>query len=275
MVNVLHLREQVGVPGQHGRVERAVVVLRRDLLRLRRPQEAQVGLGERAGAPPVDHLVHHRHDRFGHDGERGHDDLQPVRPIWRTARLASSSQAISTSPWLRWAKVMVLPRAPVSSTGTCLYSSGDIGLGLGLVAAVGLQRPAQGRQVVPARAARGLGVRRDDADAGLDQVGPVVDALRIALAHHEQDGRGVGHASGSAAGPASPARSARTARRSRRCRTAARASPRRPPARRSRRAPARRNRHGWRGWSRPGRSAAFQSAAKAGLMAAYSSRVGS
>src|SRR5271169_225756 len=33
------------------------------------------------------------------------------------ARNASFSQAISTSPRPRWAKVMVAPRAPVSSTG--------------------------------------------------------------------------------------------------------------------------------------------------------------
>ena len=37
-----------------------------------------------------------------------------------SSRLASFSQAISTSPWARWAKVMVEPRAPVSSTGTFL-----------------------------------------------------------------------------------------------------------------------------------------------------------
>jgi hypothetical protein len=34
-------------------------------------------------------------------------------------RKASFSQASSTSPTPRWAKVVVEPRAPESSTGTC------------------------------------------------------------------------------------------------------------------------------------------------------------
>ena len=49
-------------------------------------------------------------------------------------------------------------------------------------------------EVVPARAARRLRIRRDDADAGLDQVAPVLDALRVALSHEEHDRRGVGRA---------------------------------------------------------------------------------
>ena len=47
---------------------------------------------------------------------------------------------------------------------------------LGFVAAIGLAGPGPGREVVPARAARGLGVGRDDFDAVLDQVAPVGDA---------------------------------------------------------------------------------------------------
>ncbi len=39
------------------------------------------------------------------------------------ARNASFSQASSTSPIWLLTKVMVEPRAPVSSTGTCLYSA--------------------------------------------------------------------------------------------------------------------------------------------------------
>ena len=49
-------------------------------------------------------------------------------------------------------------------------------------------------EVIPPRAARGLGVRRDHRHAGLHQVVPVLDALGIALAHEEHDGRGVGRA---------------------------------------------------------------------------------
>ena len=69
---------------------------------------------------------------------------------------------------------------------------GDEVLDLGFVAAELAVGPGPGREVVPARAARGLGVRRDDLDAVLDQVAPVIDALGVALADEEDDGRGIG-----------------------------------------------------------------------------------
>lgn len=43
----------------------------------------------------------------------------------------------------------------------------------------------------PARAASGFWVGHDHADAGFDQVIPVLDALGVAFAHHQHDGRGV------------------------------------------------------------------------------------
>ena len=51
-----------------------------------------------------------------------------------------------------------------------------------------------GSQVVPARAAGGLGVGRDHLHIGAHQVVPVLDALGVALAHHQHDGGGVGRA---------------------------------------------------------------------------------
>ena len=66
--------------------------------------------------------------------------------------------------------------------------------GRGRAAARLVQRPRPCGQVVPARAARRLGIRRDDRNARLDQVAPVADALRVALAHQEHDRRGVGRA---------------------------------------------------------------------------------
>ena len=59
---------------------------------------------------------------------------------------------------------------------------GDVGAGAGLVALVVPHGPAPGGEVGPARAAGGLRVRRDHLHAGLDEVGPVVDALRVAAA---------------------------------------------------------------------------------------------
>ena len=75
-----------------------------------------------------------------------------------------------------------------------LEQLGDELLGLGFVAALLLQGIAPGGQVVPARPAGGLGIGRDDRHARLDQVVPVLDPLGVALAHQEDDGRGVGGA---------------------------------------------------------------------------------
>ena len=111
------------------------------------------------------------------------------------ASSASFSQAISTSPMpalhegggraagagVEHRHVLVEPRDEVLGAS-------------GLVAARLAERPGPRREVVPARAARGLGVGRDHRDAGLGQVAPVLDALRVALAHQEHDGRGVGRA---------------------------------------------------------------------------------
>ena len=55
-----------------------------------------------------------------------------------------------------------------------------------------LFRKAPRRQIVPARAARSLRVRRNHLHAGLDQIVPILDTLGIALAHQEHDGGGVG-----------------------------------------------------------------------------------
>ncbi len=54
-----------------------------------------------------------------------------------------------------------------------------------------------------------FGFGRDDLDAGLDEVGPVLDALRVALADDEHDRRGVGQRVVRQAAPPSPARSGR------------------------------------------------------------------
>ena len=112
-------------------------------------------------------------------------------PNSRCARNASFSHASSTSPTPRSTKVTVEPRAPVSSTGTFLKSSPTNSFALSAEPNF-FSRVAPRRQIIPARAARGLRVRRDHLHARLDQIVPVLDALGIALAHQEHDRRGVG-----------------------------------------------------------------------------------
>jgi hypothetical protein len=47
--------------------------------------------------------------------------------------------------------------------------------------------PTIGAEQVPLRGPRGAGVRRHDADAGLDEVRPALDVLRVALADGDDD----------------------------------------------------------------------------------------
>ena len=101
---------------------------------------------------------------------------------------------------------------------------------------------AVGGHDVPARAAGGERVRRDHLDAGLDQVVPGPDPLRVALADDEDD-HGVGDhalvAAGSSPSSTSPASTSRVMsrleRRARRCRPGARPRPRGPARPRRRR----------------------------------------
>ena len=101
------------------RIARTIEILRLDLLRLRRIEEFQEGLRGGAAFVPVDILVDQRHRRLGQNGTRGIDDLDTGRGASFSARCASFSQASSTSPMPRLVKVVVEPRAPESSTGTC------------------------------------------------------------------------------------------------------------------------------------------------------------
>src|SRR5262249_51178088 len=57
-----------------------------------------------------------------------------------------------------------------------------------LAVVVVLQSVCPSGQVVPTRSSRGLRVRSNNGDIGLDQIVPILDLLRIALAHKEHDG---------------------------------------------------------------------------------------
>ena len=171
---------------------RPVEVLGDDLLAGRRVEEIEIGLGHLAGAALVDHLVDQRDRRLGQDREGGHDDLELVG-----AELLQGQEGL------------VLP-------GDQHVADGALGEGGGRAARAGIEHrhvavdrldelarrrlvalgPVElvgpGGEIVPARAARRLGIGRHDRDAVLGEVGPVLDGLGISLAHHEHDGRGVG-----------------------------------------------------------------------------------
>src|SRR5690606_11495185 len=74
---------------------------------------------------------------------------------------------------------------------SALVELADIGLDLVLVALELFIGPGPGREIVPARTARGLRVRGHDLYVALHQIAPVTDALRVTLANEENDGGGV------------------------------------------------------------------------------------
>ncbi len=174
------------------RLEGPVEVPGDDLLRLRRVEELQIGLGNGAGAALVDHLVDHRHRRLGENGERGRDDVELVGAEFLHRQIGL------VLPGDQHVAEIALDeggggaaRARVED-GHVLVDRLDKGLGLAGVAIGAGELIGPGGEIIPPRAAGGLRVRRDDADAGLRQIGPVADLLRVALAHQQDDGRGVG-----------------------------------------------------------------------------------
>ena len=186
-----HLREILRMRRGDLRIGRPVEVLGRDLLAFRRVEILEIGLRHVAGAMLVDDFVDDGDRRLGQDGKAGNHQLD-----------------LAGAEFLDGEEGFVLPRqqhvadAALHESGGAAAGTGiqhrhvaeQIGdelLGLGLIAARLLQRPAPGREIVPAGAAGGLRIGRDDLDAVLHQIAPVLDALRVALAHQEHDGRGV------------------------------------------------------------------------------------
>ena len=67
-------------------------------------------------------------------------------------------------------------------------------LGLAFLAAVDMARVSPGAEISQPRAAGHFRVGRDDLRAGFDQIAPILDQFRIALAHQEDNRRAVGSA---------------------------------------------------------------------------------
>ena len=156
-------------------------------------QVVEVGLGYLAGALAVNVGIHHAHRRFGKDRQRRGNDLEVV-----TALFLQRQEGFVFPGQQHIADAVVDEGDGRATRSGVEYRNVLVQLGnelLGLrFAAVLLLGKGPGGQQVPARAAGGFRVRRDHCYARLDQVIPVLDALRVALAHQEHDGRGIGRA---------------------------------------------------------------------------------
>ena len=163
----------------------------REGLALGRVQELQVGLGRRAGALAVGHLVDDGDRRLGEDAERRDDDVDLVRaqlPDREEGLVLPGEEDVAEPPLDEGVRRAAGPRVEDRDVPE---ERGDEVAGLRLASPGLLERPRPRGEVVPARAARGLRVRGDDRDSRLHEVAPVPNALRVPLADEEDDRRGV------------------------------------------------------------------------------------
>ena len=173
---------------------RTIIILRRDGLTFGRVKEFEIRFCNLFGAALLHHAIHPGDRRLGEDAERGVDDLELVAAVF-----------------LHGEKGFVFPRDEHVTDAALHEGRGrSAGAGvehgdvleelsqvlnrLGRVAAVVLRGPRPGGKVVPARTAGGLRVGRNDRDAGLDEVAPILDPLGISFAHEKDNRARVGRA---------------------------------------------------------------------------------
>lgn len=142
--------------------------------------------------PLVHHAVNHGHRRFGEDAERRIDERELLgaeflahQPGFILPRQQHIAQATLCEARCRTA------RAGVEHWYLAEQPAHEV-LGESLGGPRLALRPGECGQEIPPRTARGLWIRRDHANAGLQQVGPVVNPLWIALAHKEDDRARIG-----------------------------------------------------------------------------------
>ena len=172
-------------------VARPVIVRRDHRLRRGRVEKFEERLRGRTRAFPVDDLVDNRHRRLREDRDARHHNVEPV-----LAELVDCEIGL-VFPRQQHVADAALDECHRRAAGAGVEDR-DVGverlyeIARFILAAVFLQRVTPCGEIVPARAARGLRIWRDDFDARFHQVVPILDAFRIALAHQEHDGRSVG-----------------------------------------------------------------------------------
>src|SRR5471032_1711982 len=170
---------------------RTVIVLGDDVLRFIRVQIVQVSLSSLARAMLVGKLVDHGYRWFRQNADGWRDDVELGRAQFLDGQVSlvfPGDQHVADAAFHEGG-------GGAACTGVehrhVFIQFAEEFLGLGFVAARLTQGVAPGCQVIPAGAARGFRIWRDDRYARLDQVIPVLDAFRVALAYQEHDGRGV------------------------------------------------------------------------------------
>src|SRR5882757_6858524 len=154
------------------RIARAIGIARRDFLAFLGIPILQIGFGDRAGALFVRNRIDDGKRRLGQDRQRWRDDLEFV-----AAEFALRQECLVLPGQQHVADAALdeghgrAARAGIKHRYV-LIEIGDEFPGL-VDGAIFLLRETPRRQVIPARAARGLRVRRDDADARFNQIVPI------------------------------------------------------------------------------------------------------
>src|SRR5712692_1083950 len=172
-------------------IARTVEVPGRDLLALHGIEELEIVLGGAAGSLAVDDLVHDRDRRLRQNRHGRHDDLEFVLAEFghREKRLVFPGDQHVADVALdeghgRAAGAGVQHRHVPVDAGNEVARL--------LLRSVFSLRKAPGRKIVPTGTARRFRIGRDHLQSGPRQIVPILDTFRIALAHQEHDGRGVG-----------------------------------------------------------------------------------
>jgi hypothetical protein len=203
-------RKLLRIPRRNRGVARPEEVARDDVLALGCVEIVDVRLRDGSGPLTVDDGIDQRDGRLGQNADGRPHDVESVG-----THLAAREQRFVLPGEQHVADTTLHERVRGRTSARVLHGNMAVdvtdeffGLGLRRGDLVGrqgletaeiaaqraLEREAPRGEVVPACTARGLRVRRDDIDVVTQQVGPVADALRIALADEEHDRRRVGRA---------------------------------------------------------------------------------
>jgi hypothetical protein len=173
-------------------IARPVVVVADDGLRRGGVEEFEIGGGGGLRALLFHDRVHHGDGRLGQDADGRIDDLEIVGAklgLRQPCLVLPGDQHIAEAALGE--TVGGAARAGVEQRHMVQQVAHE-SLGRGVGGARLALGPGEGGEEVPARAARGLRVGRDDRDIGAHQIGPIADGFRIAGADEEHDSAGVG-----------------------------------------------------------------------------------
>ena len=173
------------------RIGRTVEMFTSEVLSRRRVKKFEVSLRDFARALLVHHLVDHRDGRFGKNAQRWGDDFVFARILLENEMSLVLPREEDIPDLALRERGRRSPRARVEHWDILVELSEKLPR-LGFIAAIRAQCISVGREIVPPRAAGGLGIRRDDRDTLLHQIAPILDGLRVILAHDKDNRRGVG-----------------------------------------------------------------------------------